>query len=66
MGASAKERRAAYKAFVEDSVNAESSSQFVQTALDRNQLTENNTFIGDLEDSIGIRVGFRGSDKPVV
>jgi putative transposase len=65
MGDSPPSRRVRYKTFVEDEHSATQSHQFIQTALNRNQLTGSNSFIDDIESRIGQRIEYRGRGRPV-
>jgi len=66
LGGSLQSRQDAYKSFTEDHGGAESSHHFIQTALSRNQLTGNSSFIDEIESRIGIRIEHRGQRRPTL
>ena len=64
LGNTVSKRSVSYKAFVEDKAGAIATHQFIQTALDRNQLTGNSLFVDEIESRTGVRVECRGQGRP--
>lgn len=58
-------RRVGYRTFVEDRVAAIAAHQFIQTALDRAQLTGNSLFIDEIENRTVLRIESRGPGGPL-
>jgi len=64
LGDSIRQCRKNYKAYVEDWVGAQVSQQFIQIAVDRNQLTGSTLFTDQIESRTGVRIEYRGRGRP--
>jgi len=66
MGTTSRERQNAYRDFILDHVQAEREREFLQAAVQRNQLTGSRAFTRTVETLTGHRVEFRGPGRPAV
>ncbi len=57
------ERMMRYKVFVDAGIE-QSEQDFIQTAVERNQLTGSHRFVDEVENRLGMRVEFRGRGRP--
>lgn len=63
LATSAKKRREKYRDFVQETVPEEEMAQ-IRGAIQRGQLTGNNTFVEEIAAKLGKRVEFRGPGRP--
>lgn len=65
LGGSRSERQACYHRFLSARANAQNVHSFIQSAVERNQLTGGSTFVDEVALRTGLRIENRGPGRPV-